>query len=508
MAAIDLPQAKVRWWNDREITVQCPHCEADHTHTTVGDNLYGSKSYQRPARCLEQDRITGASYDSYQVAFPFDDKGYVAWGIDKKRCRFVDIGMAQPCDHEDTSQCVGTEVAKGPEDPLDPCGLADALTDLQLTGGRALSEPKRLLIEYMGAREEKQVFLFDKAISDCVLGNLDGVKQYLDTVSEEERAILLYGGSEGGDSSSALIYAAAGPTLQRGGSSVVPLLLENRVNVDDTNLAGRTALMEAALWGRAVNVRLLLEDGANVDKNDASGRRAIDLATPSERNVAERYRRSDQGVSYKENTYEANKSRGAIVRMLQPGTLINARDPASSYLRSRYSDMSRFAYDPANLATVLLSVEKAFPVAHKDKTIARMDRGHPFTPVYAMSGWSHDNEVTISGRRYTDGAIELAETMDCTLPCNWECDQGIPGQHSASHAEKQLLAYLVERHKFLKAERGKSEELQRLCNIKPGGNLGTVCMLVIRPICSNCEAFIQQFEVEARITVERRCASC
>ncbi|KAI9652699.1 MAG: hypothetical protein M1829_001482 [Trizodia sp. TS-e1964] len=64
---------------------------------------------------------------------------------------------------------------------------------------------------------------------------------------------------------------------------------------------GRTALMEAALWGRIESVRLLLKAEANKNLKDHEGRSAIYLAQPAAKNQKESYRRSsdaaEQGTS-------------------------------------------------------------------------------------------------------------------------------------------------------------------------------------------------------------------
>lgn len=69
-------------------------------------------------------------------------------------------------------------------------------------------------------------------------------------------------------------------------------MLRHGSDVDHQNKAGRSALMEAALWGRIDNVRHLLAYGADCDLFDNDGYQAIDLAGISLRNEDERFERS------------------------------------------------------------------------------------------------------------------------------------------------------------------------------------------------------------------------
>ena len=92
-----------------------------------------------------------------------------------------------------------------------------------------------------------------------MLGNLHAISQYLSTSAEMK--LFLHGKNETGNTT--LVMAADA----------------NAINND-----GRSALMEAALWGRAESVKALLN--ANTDKRlrDHEGRCAMDLAQPARKN--------------------------------------------------------------------------------------------------------------------------------------------------------------------------------------------------------------------------------
>lgn len=118
------------------------------------------------------------------------------------------------------------------------------------------------------------------AISDCVNGNIYKIKHYLETSAE--KSIFLRGRDHNGDTS--LIMAS-----RERSASMVVLLLEHGSELNATNKTGRTALMEAALWGRLETTKILLSRGADRYLCDEQNLRAFDLAQPSRKNRKERH---------------------------------------------------------------------------------------------------------------------------------------------------------------------------------------------------------------------------
>ncbi|KAH8432440.1 uncharacterized protein LDX57_010076 [Aspergillus melleus] len=68
-----------------------------------------------------------------------------------------------------------------------------------------------------------------------------------------------------------------------------------------------------------------------------------------------------------------------------------------------------------------------------------------------MSGWGHSEcpSTRVSGKDWTKRVLNIADIVGHTLSADSEKDQGIKGQFHASHAEKQLIAYFLDRHVFL-----------------------------------------------------------
>jgi ankyrin repeat protein len=102
---------------------------------------------------------------------------------------------------------------------------------------------------------------------------------------------------------------------------VLDLLLQRGADPNATDVHGRVPLTEAALWGRLENVKVLLRYGAEKELDSVrNGQRlrAIDFARPLRANTEERYVRSgSKHQIYKENTYERDLDRKAIVRLLE-----------------------------------------------------------------------------------------------------------------------------------------------------------------------------------------------
>ena len=94
---------------------------------------------------------------------------------------------------------------------------------------------------------------------------------------------------------------------------------------------------------------------------------------------------------------------------------------------------------------------REYSIPKRTKTIAVLERGNPFPAITAMSGWGHSgySSTNVSGKNWTERVLKVAATVGHTLSADLQKDQGIPGQFQASHAEKQLIAYFLDRHVFL-----------------------------------------------------------
>ena len=111
-------------------------------------------------------------------------------------------------------------------------------------------------------------------ISHCCGGKLQDLSVLFESYLEDQYTDAVdYEGSNG-----VLLAACEEHSLK-----TIKWLESRGVALDQKNHYGRTALMEAALWGRLETVNYLVAKGANINAADANCQRAIDLAKNSER---------------------------------------------------------------------------------------------------------------------------------------------------------------------------------------------------------------------------------
>ncbi|CAH0052458.1 unnamed protein product [Clonostachys solani] len=490
-------QAAAVWWNIISVYVHCPSCEKIHKHGFAGYD--GS---QRLSHC---SRPVG--HVDYEILYPFNEQeGDVSYEIDKQRALFV-AGGADPAEY-----------------------FVDQTCDQQLS-----------LTQDMGSRrkwiEATETISFDSdqtpggytcklidcVVSNMIFGHIEPVSQYLESSTESD--IFLHGVSawdypgnnhdgDGDDSSSKRLVEKATRTsgktaLHLAACEICPrileLLLQKGASPNARDVDGRTPLVEAALWGRLENVKTLLKFGAEKELECVrNGRRlqAVDFARPLPANVEERHERCGM---YREDTYQRDLDRKAIVCLLKNRELEES-------LHQNHHNIAGFAFTRS--PTTLIA---HFDIPNEWKTIGVLYRGSAFHPVAAMSGWGHqedpDINIQIGGRDWIDEIRRLCEIVGHSLEPNAR-DQGQAGRYNACHAEKQLVAYFVNKHLFLAHETGDDldmarlhlgepsaeesnqlkhrEKLSALKSAAPATSLKKAKIMVCRPICSDCHRFVER----------------
>ncbi|GAW20355.1 hypothetical protein ANO14919_098600 [Xylariales sp. No.14919] len=420
-------KAPVEWWDGSFMYVRCPECDKIHRHGFDGN--YEIK-HRRASHC-----DSSKSHPTYDIQFPGK------YEIDKERALFIAAGS----------------------DPTEYFLEKDARTRAPLykrSGVRRWEEATEKVYQGEGMMGER----IDEAVAELGWGNVAYVRNYIESSSDSD--IFLHGIDAydnngriedndatdpddardedfGGTGNTALHYAAceSNPEMNR-------LLLQKGADPNLLNFEGRTPLAEAALWGRLENVKILLENGANKNLECfRSGRclRAIDFAKPTDANEEERYSRSRGG--YKEDFYQRKHDRRAIVRLLEDDTEI---------LDTQNHFLSCFAFTKTPGQETRLTLHAHFDIPNVWKTIAVLDRGHRFKPIAAMSGWAHHTDdrenVLISGRDWTSEVLRLCKIAGYGLELDWRDIKDEPGSYHACHAEKQLVAYFINKHYFLKSE--------------------------------------------------------
>ncbi|KAL7913411.1 hypothetical protein GGI35DRAFT_466969 [Trichoderma velutinum] len=430
------PKIDVICWDSWNVTVQCPYCEETHRH---GVKLPG----KRVSHCPPGGQ--------YEFIFPIDESsGLVGYEIDKGRACFVNSSLQ--------ANHTGGKLHSSESDEGE---LADSFRSaMRISGTAPKSGP--ILDLYDDAREVKITTLPDVepfeekkilfAISDCIIGKLGAVSQYLETSTEAK--LFLHGKDETGNTT--LIMAAAEKS-----DEMVSLLLQNGADVNAVNNDGRSALMEAALWGRLKSVKVLLESNAAKSAKDRHGRCAMDLAQPTRRNEKERYMRSSLAAA--DSVPERDSDRRHIVILLGDSNTEKRHAYTGPLSNSEWTNY-RFKKSELEMEITLHGPIQRYPVPRITKTAAVLDRGDQFAQISATSGWGigslppNDN----TGPSWIEQVYYIASTVghifDHAPNSRW--DQGKPGQYYASHAEKKLIAYFLDKHIFMPKDKQPDQTLE------------------------------------------------
>jgi hypothetical protein len=116
------------------------------------------------------------------------------------------------------------------------------------------------------------------------------------------------------------------------------------------------------------------------------------------------------------------------------------------------------------MAITLCGPIQRYDVPRITKTAAVLDRGTQFVRVSATSGWGA-NALPLNdkiGPSWIQQVYYIASTVGHQFQSapdpGW--DQGKPGQYFASHAEKKLIAYFLDKHTFMPQDREPNQTLE------------------------------------------------
>ena len=124
------------------------------------------------------------------------------------------------------------------------------------------------------------------------------------------------------------------------------------------------------------------------------------------------------------------------------------------------------------------------------KTIAILENSLPFSPLAAKSGWGHSwSNSVISGDHWTEKVIHLYEVIGLE-PQTHERDGDRPFRYYASHAEKQLIALIVQQ--LALGRTGVKETL----------NCETLHILVSSKVCDDCKKFTNAIVIHFGFPIE------
>lgn len=196
---------------------------------------------------------------------------------------------------------------------------------------------------------------------------------------------------------------------------------------------------------------------------------AIDFARDHYKNRRERYERtggnlissSNRLPGRHEDTFKRDIDRQDIVRLFsgenRKSKIVFGSPPTLSGSKS-YS----FTPSPRQDSLVLHGPIEEYPISSSYKMVARLERGGKFPSIGAMSGWAHGSvqSLRVDGRQWTDDVFYISDVAGHALASH-SCDQGKEGRYNACNAEKQLIAYFIDRHVFLPRDADPDSELEK-----------------------------------------------
>jgi Ankyrin repeats (3 copies) len=305
----------------------------------------------------------------------------------------------------------------------DEVAIADSLDNMRLSDSEELDNQPTRVDDVWRDLMNDQSFRYKCYFSACCLKDTKELGALFHKYPEDS-----FANAVDNEGNNGILLAAA----EDAGLDTVKWLEQKGVSIDQRNYYGRTALMEATLWGRLETVQFLIDRGASIYTEDANGHRAADFAADSERNEEERISRANDIVMVRP---DANRKRRQILACLTRhdttgrGSLNGAKP---SQIHQGY-----FGKISPNLL-LYYRADTSYEIGpwEEFKAFARLDRGARYPVVSAMSGYSQGHRADVLNNEiWTGKAQDLCRTIgfDVSRSC-------------ASHVEKQLIAYYMDRH--------------------------------------------------------------
>ncbi|RVX75973.1 hypothetical protein B0A52_00330 [Exophiala mesophila] len=475
--------AFVREWNSSMVRIHCPFCLQTHTHGP------GSLDFEHDLTLkafLKRRRVPhcGHLLDHYQMCFPFENparsQGY-SWYLDKMEMRYVTLGL--PPEIEPENYFIEKPDGKQDHDYISTATSDSDHSENDSTDELAAQFQSKATIEdsegdwpqfykkAMANPQDRKKFFISHCLCKKTLEVRRMLRQYKTDKLSENR-------DQYGDDVVSLVAA-------EGHVCVLELLHEAGAGVANINNRGRTPLMEAILWGREQAVKFLLEKGADPLSKDHRGRTALDLGQDTDANRREREKRSDLYT----DTQDLRLARVRICARLENLTRSTfppqGRSPNSAHLFDGH-----FRQIGHYLTWFNRAIE--YNLDYDSRTVGILSYDGHTVSVAAMSGANHyqPGPQTLDNETWTEKVRDICEVIGYPLTPDRRDGGKLQGFYMACHAEKQLAAYHIDRHFFWDRESRDSDVLE-LEKLRPLGGPPKAFIVVNRPVCKDCDAFIR-----------------
>lgn len=437
-----IPLALITQWDRHSVQVLCPYCQARHHHGV------GRPPYLGQTR---QSHCGGDTSQQYQLCYPFEPAAADYWyEVDKENHQFRTVGVPEEEKDDDFSSTDEDELSDGEHfsDEDEDCAshnkhsataelrgdvmedLSHGLSSVAISDDDRRVRPRPLeevLKTLFKDRSKDPKWRADCFFACCYENDTRGIEQWLYRYDDPFLELKHRDGND-------CIALAA----MRGNIEVIRLLHGRGVPLNSSNKKGRTPLMEAALWGRLKVIDFLLNHNVDPQTRDRKGRNALSYALPSKATARMRGR-----FTLSIEKPQATADRRVIeirLRAFEP-RVDPVKDVVEKWGIFRHEGNQISYYDHMD----------SFDIPDQYKTSARLDRGRLFRDIWAASGWRTDFSYgkIIPNDLWTNRARELCLVLGYELMQDARDGAEPPGSFYASHAEKKLIAYFIDKHVIL-----------------------------------------------------------
>ncbi len=434
--------------------VVCPFCELIHGHGYPKDGFKRRMS----------DCISGGS--EYRVVFPFEtgsETFHLHFEIDKRRKRYNTVGI----DLRDEWEIDDTQHVEH---------LVDQLQNLEFK--RSTESHTQTSAADKVLEEE-----FKWLVSFCVNNDVLKLQHFLRTAKSSLQQLMSYTDETGN--------SALTNTAMEGHDDILNLLVENGSDIDHQNHKGRTALMEAVIYGRLYSVQFLLSKHANRSLTDMHGNDALKL---------------------NRNSHHYSEILKFALNQAIITTLLKAPPRAPLFRPFPHaptpSDPHYGAFHGEGLQRTYVDAVETLNLKTAKQAVARLERGGLFPVVRAASGWTTyaTSPAPIDAALWTKEVFRISKLVDHDLTHELIRHSGTAGQWNACHVEKQLVVWFLSRHVILPDELGEECEdenkLDALLAVQPPERLKGARILVSKKVCRCCKEFIKKVNQAFGLTLE------